>query len=276
MGSAILNGLLSSTRADPQSAKITRYIVSTKSDSSASRLRSTYAEDASRLDIAAGQNLAAMQQADIIMLACKPFLAAEILSEPGVAEALVGKFVISVMAGKTPDDIMEFIYKNNKEALENGTLAKPVIVRAMPNVAASLGKSVTIIEENAELSAERAEILSWVFERVGTVKYVASNLVDAGSIISGASMALMSVALDGILDGAVIEGYRRGEALEISAQVLEGMAGLLREGAHPAVLRENISSPRGCTIQGLFTLEKKGVRGTFAEAIVKGTEHLRK
>jgi pyrroline-5-carboxylate reductase len=272
MGSAILSGLLDSTRSESQSAKITRFIVSTKSASSAEKLRSTYAADSTRVDIAPGQNLRAMQEANIVMLACKPFLAEEILSEEGVAEALVGKFVISVMAGKTPEEIMSFIYKN--KALPTDT-EKPVIVRAMPNVAASIGKSVTIIEGNPALSAERAAILSWAFEQIGTVKYVASNLVDAGSIISGASMALVSVALDGILDGAVIEGYRRGEALEISAQVLEGMAGLLREGVHPAVLRENISSPRGCTIQGLFTLEKKGVRGTFAEAVVNGTKHLR-
>ncbi|OGM48455.1 pyrroline-5-carboxylate reductase [Aspergillus bombycis] len=252
MGSAILSGLLDATRSEPATAKITHFTVSTKSATSAAKLRAEYAADSSRVTVAHGANVRAMQDADIVMLACKPFLAQSILAEPGVSAALVGKFVISVMAGKTPAEIMEFIYGDGGSA--QTTENRPVIVTAMPNVAARLRQSMTII---------------------GTVKFVAPDLVNAGSMVSGAAMALMSLAVDGIMDGAVMEGFRRPDAMEVSAQVLEGLAGLLREGVHPAVLRESISSPKGCTIQGLYALEKNGVRGAYAEALVRGIKHLR-
>ncbi|GAB1197183.1 hypothetical protein APSETT444_006474 [Aspergillus pseudonomiae] len=274
MGSAILSGLLDATRSEPATAKITHFTVSTKSAISAAKLRAEYAADSSRVTVAHGANVRAMQDADIVMLACKPFLAQSILAEPGVAAALAGKFVISVMAGKTPAEIMEFVYGDDGGSASQ-TEDRPVIVTAMPNVAARLRQSMTIVEENEALSPERAEVLKWIFEQIGTVKFVAPDLVNAGSMVSGAAMALMTVAVDGIMDGAVMEGFRRPDAMEVSAQVLEGLAGLLREGVHPAVLRESISSPKGCTIQGLYALEKNGVRGAYAEALVRGIKHLR-
>ena len=270
MGSAILDGLLEATRSEPQKSKIEYFIATTKSAASAEKLSEKYRSDPSRVLVASGSNVKAMEEADIILLACKPFLAQSVLSERGVAEALAGKFVISVMAGKTPAEIMEYIYGDSAQAMN-----RPVIVTAMPNVAARLRQSMTIIEENPALSKDRAEILTWIFEQIGTVKFVAPDLVNAGSMVSGAAMALLTLAVDGIMDGAVMEGFRRPDALEVSAQVLEGLAGLLREGVHPAVLRESISSPRGCTIQGLYALEKNGVRGAYAEALVRGVKHLR-
>ncbi|KAE8135363.1 pyrroline-5-carboxylate reductase dimerization-domain-containing protein [Aspergillus pseudotamarii] len=272
MGSAILDGLLEATRLEPQNSKITNFIAGTKSAASANKLNDKYRADSERVVVLRGSNVKVMEQADIILLACKPFLAPSILSEPGVAEALAGKFVISVMAGKTPAEIMKYIYEGDHSTQAAN---RPVIVTAMPNVAARLRQSITIIEENPALSKDRAEILKWIFEQIGTVKFVAPDLVDVGSMVSGAAMALMTLAVDGIMDGAVMEGFRRPDAMEVSAQVLEGLAGLLREGVHPAVLRESISSPRGCTIQGLYALEKNGVRGAYAEALVRGIKHLR-
>ncbi|KAB8223486.1 pyrroline-5-carboxylate reductase dimerization-domain-containing protein [Aspergillus novoparasiticus] len=269
MGSAILDGLLEATRSEPQNSKIEYFIATTKSAASAEKLSEKYRSDPSRVLVASGSNVKVMEQSDIILLACKPFLAQSILSEPGVAKALRGKFVISVMAGKTPAEIMEYIYGTSPPG------NRPVIVTAMPNVAARLRQSMTIIEENPALSKDQAEILTWIFEQIGTVKFVAPDLVNAGSMVSGAAMALLTLAVDGIMDGAVMEGFRRPDAMEVSAQVLEGLAGLLREGVHPAVLRESISSPRGCTIQGLYALEKNGVRGAYAEALVRGIKHLR-
>ncbi|KAB8271507.1 pyrroline-5-carboxylate reductase dimerization-domain-containing protein [Aspergillus minisclerotigenes] len=270
MGSAILDGLLEATRSEPQKSKIEYFIATTKSAASAEKLSEKYRSDPSRVLVASGSNVKVMEQSDIVLLACKPFLAQSILSEPGVAKALAGKFVISVMAGKTPAEIMEYIYGDSTQAMN-----RPVIVTAMPNVAARLRQSMTIIEENPALSKDRAETLKWIFEQIGTVKFVAPDLVNAGSMVSGAAMALLTIAVDGIMDGAVMEGFRRPDAMEVSAQVLEGLAGLLREGVHPAVLRESISSPRGCTIQGLYALEKNGVRGAYAEALVRGVKHLR-
>ncbi|KAH8433871.1 pyrroline-5-carboxylate reductase [Aspergillus melleus] len=272
MGSAILGGILDATREESKTGatpKIPRFIVSTKSAASAERLRSAFEADKDRVTIGHGQNLRAIQEADIILLACKPFLAAEILSEDGVPNALEGKLVISIMAGKNPTEIHNFIYPS-------GCSGKaPIIVRAMPNVASRIRQSLTIIEENTDLSEHLSETVTWMFSQIGTVKYLPSNQFDAGGHLAGASMAILTVPLDGILDGCVVEGIRRAEALEMAAQVLTGMAGLLREGDHPALMRESISSPRGCTIQSLLTLERQGVRGAFADSLINGVKHLR-
>ncbi|KAK1142363.1 hypothetical protein N8T08_007915 [Aspergillus melleus] len=272
MGSAILGGILDATREESKAGatpKISRFIVSTKSAASAERLRSTFDADKDRVTIGHGQNLRAIQEADIILLACKPFLAAEILSETGVPQALEGKLMISIMAGKNPTEIHNFIYPS-------GCSGKaPIIVRAMPNVASRIRQSLTIIEENPDLPENLSETVTWMFSQIGTVKYLPSNQFDAGGHLAGASMAILTVPLDGILDGCVVEGIRRAEALEMAAQVLTGMAGLLREGDHPALMRESISSPRGCTIQSLLTLERQGVRGAFADSLINGVKHLR-
>ncbi|GFF50577.1 pyrroline-5-carboxylate reductase [Aspergillus udagawae] len=277
MGSAILSGLLDATRSTTDSngnasAKISRYIVSTKSAASAQRLRDEFREDDCRVSIKHMHNLLAMQEADIVLLACKPYLAEEVLSEPGVREALAGKLVVSIMAGKTPEAIEKYIYGDSPADTID---SKAIIVRAMPNVAARLRQSMTIIEIHNSLSSDLTDTLTWIFEQIGKVKFLATDLFDIGSMLVGSSIAVLTVPLDGILDGCVAEGIRRADALEMAAQNLIGMAGLLREGVHPAILRESISSPRGCTIQGLLTVEKEGVRGACAQAMINGARHLK-
>ncbi|KAF9885557.1 delta 1-pyrroline-5-carboxylate reductase [Aspergillus nanangensis] len=226
MGSAILSGLLDATRADNSATassppKLSHFIINTKTATSADRLRTQFQSDASRVEVLHAQNVRAMQTADVILLACKPFLAAEILREPGVQDALAGKFVISIMAGMTPDEIAECIFPSSSSSEDQQQQqGRPVIVRAMPNVAARLRKSLTIVEESASLSAERAELLTWMFEQIGAVKYLGPELFDAGGMVAGASMAMFTMPLDGLLDGSVVLGIRRSEALEMVTQVL--------------------------------------------------------
>ncbi|KAM5357760.1 hypothetical protein ACJZ2D_015927 [Fusarium nematophilum] len=239
MGSAILSGLLDATRSQPH-PRISRFIVVTKSVESADRLRGRFEQDKSRLLVRHGASVWAMQQADIILLGCKPHMAEHVLGEGGVREALSGKFLISVLAGKTPQVLESYIHQNLDRA------QGPYVVRAMPNVAA----------------------------RIGKVKVLATDVFDIGSLLVGSSMAILSVGLDGILDGCVLEGIRRPEALEMAAQSMLGMAELLRQGEQPAAYRESVSSPRGGTIAAILTVEKAGMRGTFAQSIIDGTKRI--
>lgn len=223
------------------------------------------------------QNVLAMQEADIVILACKPYMIDEVLGARGVPDALRGKLVISIMAGKTVWDIGRALYDSSQASGDQDVLA-PVayIVRAMPNVAASLRESMTIIEEPTHIVRDDLrETVAWIFQQIGKTKYLPADLFEAGTMLVGSSMAVMTVPLDGFLDGCVCNGLRRADAFEMAGQVLLGMSKLLKEGAHPAVLRESISSPRGCTIKGLLPVEKSGARGAFAQAAIDGTEHLK-
>ncbi|KAH1655303.1 hypothetical protein KXX16_008344 [Aspergillus fumigatus] len=263
MGSAILSGLLDATRRTTDSngspsAKISRFIVSTKSAASAHRLGEEFQADKDRVDIRHSDNLLAMQEADIVLLACKPYLAEEVLGELGVREALAGKLVISIMAGKSPEDIEKYIYRDTPA---DDAESKAIIVRAMPNVAARLRQSMTIIEINNNLSHDIADTLTWIFEQIGKVKFLAADLFDIGTMLVGSSIAVLTVPLDGILDGRVAEGLRRADALEMAAQNLIGMAGTNEDEVRK-------------TVQDMKSLGFKGViLGYARESIAKADEN---
>lgn len=281
MGSAILSGILDATRTStPESgspsSKISRFITSTRSAESAAKLRARFHADAEngRLRCLHAQNVAAMRDADVVVLACKPFLAKEVLQEDGVAQALRGKLVVSVLAGTTTGELRELIY-GSSQSQSPAQDEEALIVRTQPNVAADIRQSMTIIQTpDPPLPSALADVLVWMFQQVGQVKFVPADQFNAATMLVGASMAVMSIPLDGMLDAGVAEGVRRADGLELVAQALAGLSGLLKSGVHPAVLRENISSPRGCTIRALLRLEREGVRGSLAQAVMDGVEHL--
>lgn len=271
MGTAILEGLLDAT-ANDSSPRICRFLISTKSASSADQIKRNFQSEDHRLVVAHGQNTKFMQEADIVILGFKPHMAESILGEASIREALAGKFVISVLGGKTPQVLEEYISQGSPVSQDS---SKPYVVRAMPNMAARIRKSMTIIEKNPELPPHLHEILVWIFETVGGVKMIEADLFDVGSMLVGSSMAILSVGLDGILDGSVMEGIRRSDALEMAAQSMLGMAELFRQGEDPAHFRESVASPRGSTIHGIVTAEMAGVRGTYAQAMLNGVKKLK-
>ncbi|KAL2799176.1 hypothetical protein BJX66DRAFT_276633 [Aspergillus keveii] len=275
MGSSILSGILDATSTtNNKRSPFTRTVACTKSQASADKLASRYARHSSQiqLDFVAGDNVTAAAQADVVILGCKPYLVDAVLAEKGLCEALAGKLVVSIIAGKTIDVLVEGIAKNQSGSTTEFTT---MVARAIPNVAASVRESMTIIELPDAASQSQVKIVEWMFSQIGMVKVIGGELFDCGSMLM-ASLATVSVAVDGILDGCVAEGMRRADASEMTAQCLLGLAKMLKDGHHPAVLRESISSPRGCTIQGLLAVERAGVRSAFADSIIAGTGHLKR
>lgn len=279
MGSAILSGILDATTpVDTSSSKkspFSRIIACTKSQGSADKLKAKYSghPSAVQLDFYASDNAGAASQADVVMLGCKPYLVDAVLSEEGLCDALAGKLIVSVIAGKTIDVLSAAIATNQTQSAQSTSPA--VVARAIPNVAAAVRESMTVVELPGSASKEQVSVIEWMFSQIGMVKVIGGELFDLGSMLM-ASLATVSVAVDGILDGCVAEGMRRADASEMTAQCLLGLAQMLKDGHHPAVLRESISSPKGCTIQGLLAVEKAGVRSAYADSIINGTEHLKK
>jgi pyrroline-5-carboxylate reductase len=270
MGCAILAGVLEScgkTRLAHIEPRITRFIACVNSEASVERLNNRFKADSERLTVLAQQNASAMKDADIIVLACKPYMIDAILGAEGVREALQGKLVISVLAGTPPAKL--------HAAIGDTAAARPCFtVRAMPNLAAELGESMTVIE-TTELPGDYMEITDWIFLQLGNTSLVAPDLYNVGGVLAGASGAFISVALDGIFDAAVNQGIKRPEARKIMAQSLIGLARLLESGNTPDILREKISSPRGTTIEGLMSLEEDRVRYAFTKAVVQAVKRLK-
>lgn len=274
MGGAVLNGLLKtafSAQTEPTKKPISRFILCTKTAASATRLEASLAPEHQKLTkVVSGQNLQTMQDADIIILGCKPFMAADVLGEEGVREALAGKLVISMLGGQSAEKLVRLVNP------EPGTSPDPHVIVAVPTMGAEFCQSMTIIETPpATVPAVMAETAEWIFKQVGAVKFFAAEQVGLATVLIGASMATLTLPIEGLLDGCVAEGLKRGEAMELILQGLKGLTAVLESGQHPGPVRESICSPRGCTIQTLLGLEKAGTRGHFAEALIKGHTHLK-
>ncbi|KAG9237321.1 pyrroline-5-carboxylate reductase [Amylocarpus encephaloides] len=275
MGSAILAGVMEScvqTEARGEEPTISRFIATVSSSESAQALRLRFAKYRVKpwLEVLEKDNVTGMREADIVMLACKPYMASTVLSTPCVRESLAGKLVVSVLVGSPADKLESFIYHASPKGDDERRI---YIKRVMLNIAAEHGASMSVIETPAEPVPQYMEdITSWMFLQVGKTAPVAPELFDIGGIIAGPSSAFLSVALDGILDGAVSEGLKRADARKMLTQSMVSLTKLLESGEHPAVLREKYSSPKGTTIAGLLSLEEDRVRYAFSKAVIKSSK----
>ncbi|KAH6897458.1 pyrroline-5-carboxylate reductase dimerization-domain-containing protein [Thelonectria olida] len=284
MGAAVLHGLLDTIYPEdsksPTSSRFTRFIACTNTKTSAVALKEGLGRHrrvvSHTLDLWYQSNEMAFREADVIVLGVKPYMAKEVLQTPWMREAAAGKLVISLLAGLSVSDIRKVMFEDAAIWGKVDEVNRPYIAKAIPNLAARYGQSMTILEESMPaLPPDMHELLEWTFSQVGKVKFMSPALTDAGSVLVTTCLATLSVPLDGILDGAVVEGLKRGEALDLAVQGVIGLGTMLQNGHHPAVLRENISSPRGCTIQTLLSVEREATRAVFADALVSGMKHLR-
>ncbi|KAJ3457556.1 hypothetical protein MRS44_014697 [Fusarium solani] len=270
MGRALLVGLLDALGqpdTNETTPLVSRFILCTKTEASAQSLHKELPSSSFLVDIFHANNKAAVEQADVVILGFKPFMATEVLQAPGMRQALEGKLIISMLAGMDCQQIGDIITAGNGEA--------PPIARAIPNIAARYRQSITILEQTEPpLSSKHATMVERIFGLVGNVKWLPAHLVNLGTVLTTACLATLSIPLDGLLDGSVVQGLRRQDALELVAHGVAGLSSLLSNGAHPALMRESISSPRGCTIQTLMTVEKAGARASFAQALIDGVQHL--
>lgn len=145
------------------------------------------------------------------------------------------------------------------------------VVRAMPNLAATIGKSSTALTGPRE--AEEAgdlEFAQSLFSTVGDVYDLPERLFDAFTGMSASAPAYIAVVAEALADGGVKQGIPRAQALRLAADVLIATGELLRQ-KHPATLKDEVSSPGGTTIYGLAALEARGVRAALVEAVEAAT-----
>jgi pyrroline-5-carboxylate reductase len=193
---------------------------------------------------------------DALVLAVKP------QAFPAVAEELHGRFpkeavVISVMAGVPTWRISE-------------ALAHEAVVRAMPNAAAKVRRSTTVWYAGPAVTEMQKSIASTLLGSIGYALEVEDeSLLDVATALSGSGPGFLCLAVEALIEGAVSAGMSWEQARLLAAHTLEGTAALLlAPGAHPALLREAITSPGGTTAAGLRELEKKAVRAAFLEAVL--------
>ena len=207
-------------------------------------------------------NLGPTKEADVILLACKPQMVGEIFASQEMKDACEGKLLISICAGVTGEQIAGILGKGNTCK----------VVRVMPNTAAAVRESMTVIATSTPaLAPELNHLITWIFTRIGRVVYLPPSTMDASTALCGSGPAFVALFLESLVAGGIAMGLPREEAYIMAAQTMRGTTGLVLQGEHPAILKDKVSTPGGCTIGGLLVLEEGSVKGTVARAVREAT-----
>jgi pyrroline-5-carboxylate reductase len=208
-------------------------------------------------------NLEAAKTADIILLGVKPQQMADVVRE--IAPALnPSKLLISFAASvKT-------------SAIEEATHGRIPVIRAMPNTPAKLGAGVTAICRGGFVTDEQLALAKQIFATVGRTVIVDEKHMDAVTGLSGSGPAFLYIIIEALAEAGVNVGLPRDIATELAAQTTYGAARMVLEtGSHPALLKDEVTTPAGCTVEGILELEEGGLRVTLIKAVKRATERAR-
>lgn len=243
MGGAILRGALHSGFLKPSEIMI--------SDLNENLVAQTISEFGVR---AAQDNRSLAEKCDWILLAVKPVYLAGVIEE--IKDLCPGKKVISIAAGWTVD------------RLHSAFGADVSLLRVMPNTPALVGAGYTALCAETTLDASALAWAKSLFATLGKVEVLPERLFDAVTAVSGSSPAYVFMFIEAMADAAVRLGMTRTMAIEAAAQAVYGSAKMVLDThQHPAVLKDQVCSPAGTTIEAVQALEKGGFRSAVMEAM---------
>ena len=180
-------------------------------------------------------NTHAAQSADIVILAVKPWLIAQVIEE--TASSLEGKTLVSVAAGVRHPRIDIYV---------------------MPNIAAQYNQSMTFVEAPANEQSPLQQV-EQIFSKVGQVKVVSQQQMVSGMLLSGCGIAFAMRYVRALMESGVEMGFYPKDALQIVEQTMLGAVSYLRQsGLHPEAAIDRVTTPGGFTIKGLNAMEKAG------------------
>jgi len=231
---------------------------------SASRLRGTVrssaraAELTRRLRITVGtDNAEAARSASVVVVCLKPQNVLRVLGEVAAAGALeAAPLVVSIAAGVKTEEI---------EAVVG---PKCPVVRAMPNTPCAIGKGTTVLTGGTRARRRHLAIAHEIFDPLGETLELEERHFDTVTGLSGSGPAFGYLMIEALADGGVMMGLPRAVAIRLAARTLLGAAEMvLATGAHPAALKDEVTTPAGCTIAGILALEDGKIRSTLARAV---------
>jgi pyrroline-5-carboxylate reductase len=200
---------------------------------------------------------------EIVVLAVKPQILHKVLRELG-DQIRPDALVISIAAGV------------GTETIEQALGDTVRVVRAMPNVPATVGAGATAISAGRHASEADLETARVIFDAVGITIALDESHLDAVTGLSGSGPAYIFLIIEALADAGVKVGLSRRDAQRLAAQTLMGSAKLLLEtDEHPGRLKDMVTSPGGTAIAGLHTLEEGGLRTTLINAVETATKRAR-
>ena len=200
-------------------------------------------------------------QADLILICVKPNQANKVLcglKEAGLREDTL---LISIMAGMSTGHLESLLGTSNPW------------VRAMPNTPCIVGEGMSVVCAGKYATADHLARAKHVFEAVGQCTPADETYFDAITALSGSGPAYLYLIMEALADAGVRVGLPRQLALTLVAQTVVGAARMVQmSGRHPAALRDDVTTPAGCTIGGLLMLEDGKIRSVLARAVEEATK----
>ena len=201
-------------------------------------------------------NVDAAKGAATLVLCVKPRDVESLMGELREAGALDhGPLVISIAAGMST-------------ARLSAQAPGCPVVRAMPNTPCAIGRGVTVLARGPGAGDGHLALARTLFTALGAVLELEEKHMDTVTGLSGSGPAFIYLVLEAMAEGAVMRGLPRPVALELAARVAQGAAEMvLATGRHPAALRDDVTTPAGCTVAGLLLLEDGRLRSVVARGV---------
>jgi pyrroline-5-carboxylate reductase len=205
-------------------------------------------------------NLEADSQSDLILLGVKPFQ----------VPALIEEIRPALTKDKT---LISFAASVKTRAIEDAAGLEMAVIRAMPNTPSALGAGAAALCRGRFVSAKQMELAERIFETVGRTVTVDEKHMDAVTGLSASGPAYIYIIIEALAEAGVKVGLPRDIATQLAAQTTFGSAKMVLEtGYHPALLKDAVTTPAGCTIDGILELEEGGLRVTLIKAVMRATE----
>ena len=200
-------------------------------------------------------NILAVQESDILIFAVQPAHLESVLKE--ITPLLTEKHVL--ISTVTGFDISRIEAVVGVEAF---------VIRAMPNTAIAVGKSMTCLCSN-ELGEKRLKIAEAIFHRLGHTLSIPESQMQAATVVCASGIAFWMRLIRATTQAAIQLGFDAKEAQELAMYTSEGAASLLiTNGDHPEQEIDRVTTPKGCTIQGLNEMEHKGLSSSLIQGMV--------
>ena len=253
IGHALIGGMIESELIAPNN------VIATRRTESALE---TMAEEFPGLQTTT-DNVKAVTNASIVILTIKPQSRAEVVTN--IRDHIDREvLVISVLAGITT------------ERLQLGFGQDQPVIRAMPNTPALVDAGATAVAAGTYASETHLDMAREIFEAVGEVITVPEEQMDAITGLSGSGPAYVYMFIEALTDAGVKQGLSRADAAKLSAQTVYGAAKLAIEtGKHPAILRDEVTTPGGTAIAAVSSLEEHGLRTMLINAVGTATQRSR-
>ncbi len=221
------------------------------------RVGSVFSREEKRKYNCTNDNILAVKNADIIIIAVRPTQCEEVVKQ--IASSLnKNQLLISVVTGKSIEKIKGFLGDAGN---------KLPIVRAMPNTSLQTGNSMTFLAFNKEAESFKSEVQA-IFNGLGKTLIIEEKMFPQATVLGGSGIAIMARFIRVYMQAGIQNGFSEEHSLTIATQVMKGAAILLEQSKkHPEIVIDGVTTPGGCTIDTLVEMEHGGFSSALLKAI---------